>query len=98
MADLDETLEAKAARTVEQVGRRIAELRHQAGWSQRDFAVILNSTVQWVSAVETGRQNLRIHTLVRLASKLGVEPADLWIEPSGAATTSGRGRKRSRPA
>ncbi len=98
MAEPDQTVEAEASKYIEQIGRRIAELRHAAGWSQRQFATVLNSTVQWVSMVETGRQNLRIHTLVRIAHKLGVPPADLWVPPAGTATTSARGRKRAERA
>jgi len=46
MPDSDAAFEEKAAKTIEQIGRRIAELRRKAGWSQKEFAEVLNSSVQ----------------------------------------------------
>ena len=99
MADPDAAFEEKAAKTIEQIGRRVAELRRKAGWSQKEFAEVLNSSVQWVSLVETGRQNLRVHTMVRLADKLGVDAKDLWKSPAPERTKKvpGRGRPRKHP-
>jgi transcriptional regulator with XRE-family HTH domain len=85
-------VEEKATQVIQQIGKRIAELRREAGWTQKEFAEILNTTVQWVSAVETG-ENLTVHTLVRIASKLGVDVIELWKSP-GPEKRSGRGRPR----
>jgi transcriptional regulator with XRE-family HTH domain len=94
----DRVVEDKAAKLIEQIGKRVAELRRNAGWSQKDFAEVLNTSVQWVSLVETGRQNLTVHTLVRLAHKLRVDVLELWKvpreEPKPARAGRGRPRKR----
>lgn len=74
----DHAIDEEAASITRQIGSRIVELRQRKGWAHKDFAEALNSTVQWVSLVETGRQNLTIHTLVRLAIKLSVAPRLLW--------------------
>ncbi|HEY6728672.1 MAG TPA: helix-turn-helix transcriptional regulator [Polyangiaceae bacterium] len=89
-------VDRKAVEVTKEIGRRIAQLRKEAGWSQKEFAAVLNSTVQWVSLVENGRQNLTIHTLVRLAHKLGVEPRDLWDAAAPEPKKSKRGRGRPR--
>lgn len=98
MAERERVVEEKAAKIMEQIGRRVAELRRGAGWSQRDFAEILNASVQWISQVETGRQNLTVHTLVRLAHKLRVDVVELWKVPRAEArpTRAGRGRPRKK--
>ena len=93
MARPERVVEDKATRAIQQIGKRIAELRRAAGWSQKDFAEVLNATVQWVSLVETGGQNLTVHTMVRLADKLGVDAIELWTSP-GPEVKPKRGRPR----
>ena len=89
-------VEQKAREICEQIGARIAELRREKGWSQKDFSGVLQNSVQWISLVETGRQNLTVHTIVRIAAKLGVDPADLWAlpTPQKVPLKPGKGRPR----
>lgn len=92
-------VEEKSREIRQQIGARIAELRELKGWSQKDFSGVLHNTVQWISLVESGKQNLTLHTLVRIAIKLEVEPADLWQSPAPKKAKSwgktGRPRKTS---
>jgi transcriptional regulator with XRE-family HTH domain len=83
-------------RILQEIGRRIKGLRRQAGLSQRAFAEVLNSSVQWVSLLERGRQNLTVHTLVRVANKLKVPTAELLgpADPEPPPAKRGRGRPR----
>lgn len=55
---------------------------------------VLNNTPQWVSLVETGKQNLRIHTLVRLARALKVPMPSLLDPPEVPPPAKTRGRPR----
>ncbi|MCA9631011.1 MAG: helix-turn-helix transcriptional regulator [Myxococcales bacterium] len=69
-------------------------LRREKGWSQQQLADVLNNTPQWVSLVETGKQNLRIHTLVRLARALKVPVPSLLDPPEVPPPAKTRGRPR----
>ncbi len=91
-------VEQKAREICEQIGARIAELRREKGWSQKDFSGVLHSSVQWISLVETGRQNLTVHTIVRIAAKLDVDPVDLWRVPAPEKAKLKRGKGRPRRA
>ncbi|HVY31028.1 MAG TPA: helix-turn-helix transcriptional regulator [Polyangiaceae bacterium] len=77
---------------VRDIGRRIAELRAAKGWTQARFAEALGIAVQNVARMEQGRQEFRVKTLVRVAQKLGCDPADLWLRPSTVRPTRGRPR------
>lgn len=87
-------VDAEAERLTRQIGARVAELRREKGWSQKAFAKALNNTVQWVSLVETGKQNMRVHTLVRLAMTLEVQVVDLFSPPGPEPKGVRRGRPR----
>jgi ribosome-binding protein aMBF1 (putative translation factor) len=74
------------------VGRRVAEIRQQAGLSQEGLAEKLGLSVQYVSRVELGT-NLTLTTLVKLANSLHVRAADLLL-PAGPEMKVRRGRPR----
>ncbi len=78
---------------VNQVGRRIAELRREDGLTQEGFAAELGASVQWVSRVEAGA-NLTIHSLAKVANALQVGIADLFAEPGPEVKKTRRGRPR----
>jgi XRE family transcriptional regulator, fatty acid utilization regulator len=76
------------------VGRRIAELRTERGWTQGELAHRMGHTESYQSAVERGKFNLRLDTLTMFAQVLRVAPVDLLAEPSSRAKRSpGRPRK-----
>lgn len=77
---------------MQQVGRRIAELRLGAGVTQEVFAEKLGVSLKYVQRIEGGRQNLTLRSLARLAALLEVEPVELLARPSAAMARAGRPR------
>lgn len=82
-------------RNVADVGRRIAELRHEAGLTQEEFARALGSTPRYVHQLEAG-VNLTIHSLTKIANALGVPSRSLW-EPTTYRRSTRGGRPRKAP-
>lgn len=81
-------------RVIEQVGRRIAELRTKAGLTQADVAEKLRMTVSNYQRVEHGLQNLTVRTLVKIAGAVGAPTASLFEKPR--SPRAGRGRPKAR--
>lgn len=65
------------------VGRRVAQLRRTRGWTQERMAERLDCTVQWLSRIEGGGENVTIDTLVTLANVLGVGAVELLTADEG---------------
>ena len=62
-------------------GKRLKELRHQKGMTQRQVAIECDITQETVYALENGRSgNPTLETLKRLAKCYGVGIADLLDE------------------
>ncbi|MCF8236336.1 MAG: DUF4065 domain-containing protein [Bacteroidales bacterium] len=61
----------KSQLTNSQIGKRIARLRKQKGFSQDDLAKILNIPRSSVAQIESGKRNLPVTELMKLASALG---------------------------
>jgi transcriptional regulator with XRE-family HTH domain len=80
-------------KVMEQVGRRIAELRTNAGLTQAEVAEYLTTTVSNYQRIEHGLQNLTIRTLVRIGGVLGVPAASLFDKPKTRAPGRGRPKK-----
>jgi transcriptional regulator with XRE-family HTH domain len=84
-------------RLIRSVGRRIAELRREAGLSQERLAERIGASVQYVSRVELG-ENLTLTTLAKLGNALGVRAADLLKTPSPESMRANPGRPRKTKA
>jgi transcriptional regulator with XRE-family HTH domain len=83
-----------ARRVIDDMGRRIGELRRERGWTQLDLAERWGVSVGYVQTVEGGKENLTIESLVLLAWVLRAPPADLLRPPeSRAKRRPGRPRK-----
>jgi transcriptional regulator with XRE-family HTH domain len=82
-------------KVLEQVGRRIAELRAKAGQTQAQVAERLGTTVSNYQRMEHGLQNLTIRTLVKIAGAIGTKTAALFERPTSKA--GARGRPRAHP-
>ena len=80
----------RARQIIKEIGRRIAELRCELGWSQAQLADALGIALQNVQRMEQGRQNFTVHTLVTVAHELGCEPRVLWEAPTTNAPKRGR--------
>lgn len=90
---------AAASIIVEAVGRRIAEVRRERGYTQREVAALAAKPVKWWSRVELGQENLTLITLAELADALEVAPAALLEPPTGDRVAKrGRPRKTLKPA
>lgn len=76
------------------LARRIAELREARGLTQEDVADRIGTAVKNYQRIESGRQNLTVRTLVRIAHAIGVEPIAFWDPP--ASTRRQRGRPKGR--
>ena len=61
-----------ADRVVRHLGKRIAELRRERGYSQGALAAKIRSTPQWISQLERGTRSPTVHTLCKLANALDV--------------------------
>lgn len=59
-------------------GRRLRELRKQAGLSQEELAERAQISVDFVSLIERGINAPSFETLARLSNSLGVPPRDLF--------------------
>ena len=80
----------------QQVGRRIAEIRSDGGWTQLELASSLRVSGKYVQRVESGAENLTIASLAKFADALGVPIRALFDEPTIGRTKPGRPRKRRR--
>jgi transcriptional regulator with XRE-family HTH domain len=81
-------------RLLDDVGRRVAELRRENGWTQQDFADELGVTLRHAQAIEGGEQNLSLRAVVRVANALGVPLAAIFEAPAARRRRPGRPRKR----
>lgn len=77
---------------LEDIGRRIAELRWQAGLTQEQLAAALGVNNRHVQRLEQGRVNVGALMVIRLAKALGVHPGELF-EPSEHVRRAGRPSK-----
>jgi transcriptional regulator with XRE-family HTH domain len=78
------------------VGRRVAELRREHGWTQEQLGERGGVSRHYIQGVEVGRENLTLRNLSRIASLLGVDARELLEPPTNRAP--GRpGRPRKEP-
>ncbi len=77
---------------IQNVGRRIAELRQARGWTQRETAKRLRIEEQSLQRFERGA-NLTLRTLVNLAKIFDVKPQELFEHAAPQERRPGRPRK-----
>ena len=83
-------------RVLKDIGRRVAEIRTGHGMTQERFAEeVLAVSLKYLQAVEAGRENLTVVSLVKLANLARVRVADLFTAPATRAIR--RGRPSTRP-
>lgn len=59
-------------------GKRLTELRKKKGFSFRELAAQCNVDHSDIAKYENGEKNLTFHTMLELASGLGVHPKELF--------------------
>lgn len=84
--------DASTDRVIQNVGSRIAELRRERGWTQRQLAEMLRIEEQSLQRFERGA-NLTLRTLVKLAKAFGVAPQALFEPAKPQERRAGRPRK-----
>lgn len=85
--------EAWADRLIQNVGRRIAELRRERGWTQAEAAEKLRIEEQSLQRFERGA-NLTLRTLAKLARVFEVSPQVFFQEAQPLQRRAGRPRKK----
>jgi len=70
------------------VGTRIRELRKKKGMTILQLATAINSDVGNISRLERNKQGYSENTLLKIASALGVQVADLFLDSSETNNTS----------
>jgi transcriptional regulator with XRE-family HTH domain len=81
-------------RALENIGRRIAEIRRVRGFTQAQIAEAAGVSIGRWQALERGTQNPTVRTLLRVCSLLDVELVQLLELPrSRAPRRTGRPRK-----
>ena len=61
------------------LGNHIKQLRIERKMSQRQFALMIGMDRTFLSTIESGRQNVSIDTLERVAKGLGMTVIDLGL-------------------
>ena len=61
----------------QRLGRRVRQLRLERGLSQEALGELAGLDRTYISSTESGRRNVTIQTIHKLAKALGVTPADL---------------------
>ncbi|KLU66285.1 HTH-type transcriptional regulator SinR [Desulfosporosinus acididurans] len=59
------------------IGERIAQIRKEKGWTQKDLAQATRLSRGYTAAIEEGNQQPKIKTLALIASALGVTIEEL---------------------
>ncbi len=81
-------------RVLKNVGRRIAEIRVARELTQERFAeTVLGVSLKYAQAIEAGRENLTVESLVKIAVKLRVPVASLFERPASTRVRRGRPKK-----
>ncbi|HLW53451.1 MAG TPA: helix-turn-helix transcriptional regulator [Candidatus Angelobacter sp.] len=65
------------------LGKRVVELRNQHGWTQEELAYTTGMGRSFTSAIETGKKDIRLSTVVKLANVFEVHIAQLFEEQPG---------------
>lgn len=62
----------------ENFGRRVQELRKQSGLSQEKFALLINMDRTYFASVESGKRNISIENIFKIAQGLNISLEDLF--------------------
>ena len=63
-----------------QLGKRIRELRVAKGFSQEKFALLIEMDRTYFSSVESGKRNVSIKNIKKIADGLNVTISELFID------------------
>jgi transcriptional regulator with XRE-family HTH domain len=78
-------------RVLKDIGRRVAEIRAEHEMTQERFAEeVLGVSLKYLQAVEAGRENLSVASLVKLSNLARVRVAELFSPPATRKVRRGR--------
>jgi transcriptional regulator with XRE-family HTH domain len=80
-------------KTIENIGRRVAEIRLKLGLTQDALAEKADITGGYIRQIEGGWKDMRVSTLCRIADMLGCQTRDLFEASTMKKQTSGRPRR-----
>ncbi|NUU07043.1 helix-turn-helix transcriptional regulator [Leifsonia sp. C5G2] len=83
------------SRAADILGRRVREARIALGMSQEDIANLAGMHVTNFGRIERGEANSELHTIVRIATALNVDPAVLMAGLYGTEMLPDRSRSYS---
>ena len=83
-------------RVLKDLGRRVAELRHERGMTQAGLAERLDVTSRYVQSLEAGNENLTVISLVILAGELDAA-LTAFFEPPTSRADRRPGRPKAKP-
>ena len=66
------------------LGKNIRKIRNQRGYSQEEFAEIAGFSRSYYTEIETGKRNISVLNLVKIAEALKVD----WSEIMGSIKTN----------
>lgn len=78
---------APGDREINNLGRRVAELRIERGMTQERLAERLDRDIRYVQEIEGGRQNVTVRTAALVARVLRVPIRELFVVPKARATS-----------
>lgn len=80
-------------RLLEDVGRKVAELRAERGLTQEQLAEQADVSARYVQSIEGGTENLTLETIAKLANLLKVPVIKLFEAPVTKKPRPGRPKK-----
>ena len=93
-----ESIDARQAEVRWRIANNIKLLRGKHGMSQEALADRAGLHRTQISAIERGKSNVMVDTLVALATVLGIDAIELLVERDEAPTPLKGGRKPARDA
>ena len=74
---MESTLTPEQQEDLQKLGRRLAEIRKEYGWSQEKLALESGLARSYLGGVERGKRNIAVLNILKLARTLGCEPGEL---------------------
>ena len=65
-------------KALELFGQRVRELRNQSGLSQEKFALKIGMDRTYFASVESGRRNISLLNILKIAEGLSIKPSELF--------------------
>jgi transcriptional regulator with XRE-family HTH domain len=78
-----------------EVGGRIREVREDRGLNLHELARLSGISASALSLIETGKRDLRVSSLYRIANALRIDPGDLLDDQAVKPSTDEIGRSES---